>query len=184
MYRHEAEADWIWFESYLTYANSVLPEALLCAYLATGKLEYKEIAKSSFDFLLQKIFIEEEINVVSNINWLQKVDQYNFSKAGGEQPIDVAYTIIALEKFNKQFQHQDYDEKMTIAFNWFIGLNRLSQIVYNPSTGGCYDGLEEYAVNLNQGAESTLSYLLARLAMERVVIHINKMDSIRTLSTV
>ncbi len=184
MYRHEAEADWIWFESYLTYANSVLPEALLCAYLATGKLEYKEIAKSSFDFLLQKIFIEEEINVVSNINWLQKVDQYNFSKAGGEQPIDVAYTIIALEKFNKQFQHQDYDEKMTIAFNWFLGLNRLSQIVYNPSTGGCYDGLEEYAVNLNQGAESTLSYLLARLAMERVVIHINKMDSIRTLSTV
>ena len=41
------------------------------------------------------------------------------------------------------------------------------QIVYNPATGGCYDGLEEYIVNLNQGAESTVSYLMARLTVEQ-----------------
>jgi hypothetical protein len=55
---------------------------------------------------------------------------------------------------------------MNTAFNWFLGENRLHQIVYNPSTGGCYDGLEQFNVNLNQGAESTLSYLMARLTME------------------
>lgn len=56
---------------------------------------------------------------------------------------------------------------MEIAFNWFLGYNRLHQIVYNPCTGGCYDGLEETQVNLNQGAESTVSYLMARMTMEK-----------------
>ena len=56
---------------------------------------------------------------------------------------------------------------MEIAFNWFLGNNRLHQIIYNPCTGGCYDGLEETHVNLNQGAESTVSYLMARLTMQK-----------------
>ena len=58
---------------------------------------------------------------------------------------------------------------MHIAFDWFLGKNHLHQIVYNPKTGGCYDGLEQNHVNLNQGAESTISYLLSRLAMEKAV---------------
>jgi len=57
-------------------------------------------------------------------------------------------------------------DKIRTAFNWFLGNNHLQQIIYNPCTGGCYDGLEETHVNLNQGAESTISYLLARLEME------------------
>jgi hypothetical protein len=56
---------------------------------------------------------------------------------------------------------------METAFNWFLGNNRLHQIIYNPCTGGCYDGLEETHVNLNQGAESTVSYLMARLTVEK-----------------
>jgi hypothetical protein len=56
---------------------------------------------------------------------------------------------------------------METSFNWFLGNNRLHQIIYNPCTGGCYDGLEETHVNLNQGAESTISYLLARLTVEK-----------------
>ncbi len=55
---------------------------------------------------------------------------------------------------------------METAFSWFLGSNHLHQIMYNPCTGGCYDGLEEKNVNLNQGAESTVSYLMARLTME------------------
>jgi hypothetical protein len=58
---------------------------------------------------------------------------------------------------------------MKTAFNWFLGHNRLHQIIYNPCTGGCYDGLEESNVNLNQGAESTVSYLMARLTLEKYV---------------
>lgn len=59
---------------------------------------------------------------------------------------------------------------MAIAFNWFMGNNHLHQIMYNPCTGGCYDGLEETQVNLNQGAESTISYLMARITVEKYFI--------------
>ena len=92
---------------------------------------------------------------------------------GGQQPIDVAYTILALSKFQDVFKDEGYLNKMELGFNWFLGNNHLHQIIYNPRTGGCYDGLEKNNVNLNQGAESTISYLLARLAVEKSLQNIN-----------
>ncbi|MVZ67512.1 hypothetical protein GQF61_16795 [Sphingobacterium sp. DK4209] len=56
-----------------------------------------------------------------------------------------------------------------LAFEWFLGHNHLRQIIYNPVTGGCFYGLEEDTININQGAESTLSYLIARLIMENYI---------------
>ena len=167
MYKHESKQDWLWFESYLTYANSVLPEAMLCAYLSTRETIYKNIAINSFDFLLSKIFVNNTIKVISNKGWLLSKDDQNNPPIGGEQPIDVAYTIMALSKFYDAFGKKQYAKKMKIAFDWFLGKNHLNQIVYNPCTGGCYDGLEENYINLNQGAESTASYLMARLTIEK-----------------
>ena len=169
MFRHEADAEWNWFESYLTYGNSILPEAMLCAWLATGEPMYVQIAKSSFDFLLSKIFTENRIKVVSNKGWSYKGEYLATEVIGGEQPIDVAYTILALNKFYNVFENEAYRQKMDIAFNWFLGNNHLQQIIYNPCTGGCYDGLEDEYVNLNQGAESTVSYLMAKLTMEKTL---------------
>jgi glycosyltransferase involved in cell wall biosynthesis len=164
MYKHESDEKWQWFESYLTYANSILPEAMLYAWLLTGETIYKEVALSSFNFLMSKIFNENGIEVISNKNWLQRGQ---VPAHFGEQPIDVAYSIMTLSKFYDVFDDEDYIINMETAFNWFLGNNRLHQIVYNPCTGGCYDGLEETHVNLNQGAESTLSYLMARLTIEK-----------------
>lgn len=163
-FKHESSPDWEWYESYLTYANSTLPEALLYAWLLTGKTIYRVIAKVSFDFLLSQIFNENGIEVISNKKWRVKGEtpgQY------GEQPIDVGYSILTLALFYDTFGDETYSDKMKEAFNWFLGKNRLHQIIYNPCTGGCYDGLEETHVNLNQGAESTLSYMLARLTLEK-----------------
>ncbi|ADQ80799.1 glycosyl transferase group 1 [Paludibacter propionicigenes WB4] len=164
MYKYESNIIWEWFEGYMTYANSILPEAMLYAWLMTGENIYKDIARSSFNFLLSLIFNKNGIEVISNKGWLQKGQE-----AGqfGEQPIDVAYTIMTLSKFYDVFMDEEYHKKMDIAFNWFLGDNRLHQIIYNPCTGGCYDGLEETHVNLNQGAESTVSYLMARLTVEK-----------------
>lgn len=164
MYKHESSEKWKWFEGYLTYANSILPEAMLYAWMLTGGTVYKDIAKSSFEFLLSQTFNENGIEVISNKRWLQKGQEIGHS---GEQPIDVAYSIMTLSKFYDVFMDTDYSQKMVTAFNWFLGNNRLHQIIYNPCTGGCYDGLEETHVNLNQGAESTVSYLMARLTMEK-----------------
>ncbi|MGZ9675783.1 glycosyltransferase [Flavobacterium sp. GNP001] len=164
MYKHESKEDWSWFESYLTYGNSILPEALLCAYLATGELIYKDTAKTSFDFLVSKTITKNSIKVISNKGWLHSHKAEN-TAIGGEQPIDVAYTILALAKFYETFKSNGYLQKMETAFSWFLGNNHLHQIMYNPCTGGCYDGLEEDYINLNQGAESTVSYLMARLTI-------------------
>lgn len=167
MYKHESKPNWQWFESYMTYGNSILPEAILCAYLATGEMIYKEIAKTSFDFLLSKTITENSIKVISNKGWLHNNKAVNKAVIGGEQPIDVAYTILALAKFHDTFKNKTYLQKMEMAFSWFLGNNHLQQIIYNPCTGGCYDGLEEDYINLNQGAESTVSYLMARLTVEK-----------------
>ena len=169
MYKHEKNNQWYWFERYLTYANGLLPEAMLCAYSRTQILDYRFIALESFDFLLSIIFIDDQIKVISNKGWLVK-DAIHLHQIGGEQPIDVAYTILALEKFYSVFKKDVYRKNAFMAFNWFLGSNHLNQIVYNPKTGGCFDGLEEKQMNLNQGAESTLSYLLARLSIARMEV--------------
>jgi len=166
MYRHEKDSDWHWFESYLTYANSLLPEAMLCAYVSLDDDRYKWVAKESFDFLISKIFVNGHLKVVSNKGWHYK-NEVIADNIGGEQPIDIGYTIIALEKFYRLFGKDDYAKNAEIAFNWFLGDNHLQQNIYNRCTGGCYDGIEEFNVNINQGAESTLSYLLSRLSIEK-----------------
>jgi len=159
--------NWKWFENYLTYANSVLPEAMLYAYLVTGKNNYKSVAIDSFNFLLSKLFFKNQFKVISNNGWLHKGVASNMY---GEQPIDVSYTIQTLELFYKTTKDVTYKNLQKKAFNWFLGVNHLNQTMYNPITGGCYDGLEKTHVNLNQGAESTICYLIARLIMEKEVV--------------
>lgn len=167
MYLHESKPKWEWYESYLTYANSLLPEAMLYAWEATGNELYKKTAKDSFHFLISQTFDPTGIHVVSNKNWHNNTTSNVSNLVGGEQPIDVAYTILSLISFYKAFKSPFYKQKIKIAFDWFQGRNHLNEIVYNPCTGGCYDGLEDSYVNLNQGAESTVSYLMARLAIEK-----------------
>ena len=68
MYKHESVEKWEWFEGYLTYANSILPEAMLYAWLLTGDTIYRDIARTSFNFLLSQTFNENGIQVISNKN--------------------------------------------------------------------------------------------------------------------
>jgi glycosyltransferase involved in cell wall biosynthesis len=162
MLKHESTEKWTWFEGYLTYANSILPEAMLYAWLMMNEKKYLDAANTSLEFLLDHTFNNEWIEVISNRNWLTRGEK---NIHVGEQPIDVSYTIMTLSMFYNVFHETRYKDKMETAFSWFLGNNRLHQIVYNPCTGGCFDGLEENNVNLNQGAESTLSYLMARLTV-------------------
>ncbi len=166
LYTKESDEIWKWFEGYLTYGNSVLPEAMLMAYVMTLRPQYRKIAKESFDFLLSRIFNDDMIQVVSNQDWHLRGETMSPEFKGGEQPIDVAYTILALRFFHSIFPQAGYDTLMENAFDWFLGENPLHHTIYNPRTSGCHDGLELNNVNLNQGAESTISYLLARMAFE------------------
>lgn len=165
-YEEISSDNWQWFEKYLTYGNSTMPEAMLYAYLATKKPAFKIIAKTTFDFLLSQIFRNGQIKVISNKGWYH---MDTVPHEYGEQPIDVAYTIEALDTFYDVFHLPAYRTKMDVAFSWFTGNNHLQQSLYNHATGGCYDGLEDIHINLNQGAESTVCYLMARLTMEKLL---------------
>jgi glycosyltransferase involved in cell wall biosynthesis len=165
-YELTSDQDWKWYEDYLTYANSVLPEAMMYAYLILGNKKYKEIAEVTFDFLLSQYFMKGEIQVISNKGWFHKRNQRTFF---GEQPIEVAYTIFSLDLFFEVTQKSKYKEQLQIAFSWFLGNNHLDQIMYNPVNGACYDGLEKEHININQGAESSICYFIAQMVIDRWV---------------
>nr|WP_314867242.1 glycosyltransferase [uncultured Flavobacterium sp.] len=163
-YDIHSEENWCWYEDYMTYANNVLPEAMMYSYLVTGDLKYKKIALVTFDFLLSHYFMKGQLKVISNRGWFKKENERIFY---GEQPIEVATTIIALDLFYEITQNKKYKDQLQLAFVWFLGNNHLKQIMYNPENGASYDGLEDTHVNINQGAESTLCFFKARLIMEK-----------------
>jgi hypothetical protein len=109
------------------------------------------------------MFVDDHFKTISNKGWYQKGVEPN---QYGEQPIDVSYAVLTLDLFHKTFNDTRYEVLKEKAFSWFLGKNHLHQMIYNSITGGCHDGLEKSNVNLNQGAESTICYLMARLAME------------------
>lgn len=164
-YHNNQDGNWKWFENELTYANSILPEGLLYGYLITKRDRYLIAAKDSFDFLLKNIVFDGKISVIPNKSWFKKGNKRQIQ--GGEQPIEVAYLIMSLTVFEEVIPNYVYSHLKELAFSWFMGNNQLGQVVYDARTGGCHDGIESQNLNLNQGAESTICYLLARLNMER-----------------
>lgn len=154
--------NWKWFEKYLTYGNSKLSEALFYAYMVTGKKEYLDVATESLNFLIEKTFEGNIFVPIGQNGWYEKDGVRSYYD---QQPIEAAYMVETLVTAYKATKDDEYRRRAFAAFRWFTGDNTLKQVVYNEKTGGCHDGLGERTINLNQGAESTLAYLLARLSI-------------------
>lgn len=163
-YHINSDDNWCWYEDYMTYANNVLPEAMMYSFMVTKDSKYKKIAVTTFDFLLSHYFMKGELSVISNRGWFVKGSHRN---TYGEQPIEVATTIITLDLFYEKTGNVKYKDQLNVAFSWFLGNNHLNQIIYNPVNGASYDGLEEKNVNINQGAESTLCFFKAQMIMDK-----------------
>ncbi len=164
-YYENSSDEWRWFEKHLSYANAKLPEAMFLAYRATGKEEYLEIAENTLHFLSDIVFIEDELHPIGQNGWYNKNGKRAFFD---QQPIDAFSMVSAYLTAYDVTLDKHYHEKAVLAFNWFLGRNHLKQMLYDEVTGGCYDGLGKHALNLNQGAESTIAYLLSRLMLEEV----------------
>jgi glycosyltransferase involved in cell wall biosynthesis len=164
-FRNESTDDWKWFERYLTYSNGKLSGALFLAYEVTKDKRYLEIAKETLDFLTSLVLIDNKLVLIGHDGWYN----YNGRRAFyDQQPVDAMSMVNAYLTAYIVTKDKSYHNKAVLSFNWFLGNNAINQMVYNPSSGGCFDGLRKGSVNLNQGAESTLSYLLARLSLEEV----------------
>jgi len=163
VYKEESSKEWQWFESVLTYSNSTLPESLFFAHGLTGEKKYLEVAKKTLDFLTNLMLINGEFCPIGQNGWYNRHGERAFFD---QQPLDVSGIVLTYLTAFKITKEKDFYDKAVLAFNWFLGKNHLKQMMYDEATGGCYDGLGKHTVNLNQGAESTISYLTARLFLE------------------
>jgi glycosyltransferase involved in cell wall biosynthesis len=163
LFEKTAQPDWRWFEEELTYDNAKLAHALIVSGRATGQ---KAVFERGLEALrwLTKLQISEK-------GYFQSIGSNGFYRRGGiranfdQQPIEAQAMVAAcLEAFRATSDSWWY-EQAERAFDWFIGWNDLGLELYSPTTGGCRDGLHVDRVNRNQGAESTLAFLLSLAEM-------------------
>jgi uncharacterized protein YyaL (SSP411 family) len=161
-YRDRATPEWPWFEPTLTYDNALLPLALWRAQLVDADPASREVARESLEFLERICFQDGRLVLIGNDGWLSR----SGTRADAdEQPIDAAAFVLAFRAAYLVTGDHRYLGRMRESFAWFLGANRLGTSVYDPATAGCRDGLGAAAPNLNQGAESTVSFLLSLIAM-------------------
>lgn len=161
-YDVEKELDWHWYEPVLSYENAILPLALWEAYAITHDKKTLAVAKETTLFLDKQCTKNGFVSLIGN-SWYYKGQSKVASI--GQQPIDAMALVMMYYKAWKITKDPEFYNKMQTAFTWFIGNNDLGIPLYDAETKGCSDGLEYTCVNRNQGAESTISYLLAYLAL-------------------
>jgi glycosyltransferase involved in cell wall biosynthesis len=161
-YQEEATPEWRWFEPSLTYDNAILPLALFRAYGVTGDRSVLRVAREALEFLEEVCFEGDRLVLVGNAGWHSRGKT---KPHADEQAIDAAAFVLAFAGAYQAAADQHYLRRMRQAFSWFLGANRLNLPLYDFSTGGCRDGLGAGEANQNQGAESTLSFLMSLLAM-------------------
>ena len=162
-HRRVADAKWPWFEDRVTYCNARLSQALV---VSGSRMEIEEMTTIGLRSLawLASVQCSDDgcfAPVGSNGFFVRGAPKAEFD----QQPVEACAMVSACLEAYRATGEKRWTEHARRAFNWFLGLNALKQSLYDPSTGGCRDGLHADRVNENQGAESTLSFLLALLEM-------------------
>jgi hypothetical protein len=159
-----ATKDWNWHEDLVAYDNARLPQALM----ACGRaIQNDDMVSLGIDTLkwLRDVQIDPSggwFSPIGNQGWFQKS---GFKAQYDQQPLEAAAMIDACIEAYECTQREEWIELATTCFDWYLGKNDQQSKLYDHASGGCRDGLEKGGVNENQGAESTLSYLLSLLAL-------------------
>jgi hypothetical protein len=162
MYKSIRQSDWKWFEDVLAYGNARLPQAMLLVGSACSDEHMVAVGLEALDWLLATQRCEDNGHFVP-------IGSQGFYRQGGEkarfdqQPIEVAGAVSACLQAYRVTGDIRWRAEAWSAFNWFLGDNDLQLPLYDSVTGGCRDGLHPDRANENQGAESTLSFLMALL---------------------
>ncbi len=157
--------EWQWFEGILSYENWRLPESLFEAFLAGEKC--LEIAVKSLEFLIDIEFSGDMLIPVGSEGWYPR----NGVRAEFDQlPVEAGSAVEALATAAKAVGSSHYWDLASKAMEWYHGTNQKEVELYDARTGACYDGITPEGLNLNQGAESTLSYLLAVTRLQSIAL--------------
>jgi hypothetical protein len=157
---------WLWFEDSLTYDNGRLPQALIAAGARLEKDAIMQRGLEALDWYAVQCAVDSDaIRLVGN-RWRRADEPRPHAEEGDEQPIDAAALVEALIEAYLYTGRREYAGQAVRSFEWFLGRNSHELPVYDPAPGGCHDGLGPDGLNPNEGAESTLAYLQALLALE------------------
>lgn len=149
--------EWIWFDDKVSYANNRIPHALIFAGICLQDEQIIERGLKILDWLIDKQFINGIFSPVGNKGWLNPEGKAAFD----QQPLEANGMIDACLAAEEYVRDGTYADQALKAFYWFTGENDCGQPLYDFATGGCRDGLHAGGVNLNQGAESTISWLMS-----------------------
>ncbi|MCU1673537.1 MAG: glycosyl transferase, group 1 [Frankiales bacterium] len=157
---------WHWIDDALTYANAVVPEALLRAGAALERPDVSRSGLQLLDALLLATWTPAGFQFPGNEGWVTRDGAH---ASYGQQPIEAGLTARACVLAHEVSGDATYLDQARAAVGWLLGRNRLGLALYDPATGACADGLDRHGVSTNTGAESAVVALLGLLALPRLV---------------
>jgi glycosyltransferase involved in cell wall biosynthesis len=174
LYDENRRDQWRWFEPSLTYDNARLPQALIGAGHRLGDADLTRRGLEALDWYAEQCGLHTDVTRLVGNHWRRADGPDGLpspadpTDEGDEQPVDAAALVEALTEAFAATGDRTYGEQALRAFEWFLGRNHVGIPLYDVATGGCHDGLQPHGVNRNEGAESTLAFLQALLALEGV----------------
>lgn len=167
-YKQTATDEWPWFEDGLYYCNAALPHALLLAGDLLQDQEMTDVGIKSLRWLL------DVQSTRTGLGHFSPIGSNGFYERGGhrahfdQQPVEAQAMISACLEAHRLTNERTWFDEARVIFEWFLGRNDLNLSLYDPTTGGCRDGLHPDRLNENEGAESTLAFLQSLLEIKRV----------------
>lgn len=161
-YEENSSPDWKWFEPLLAYDNGVLPLALLHSAEILNDDKITETALETMNFLTEITLKDGYLSIIGNEKWYIKEGERSMF---AQQPVDALAMVLMYHQAFHLTNDKEYLTKLFACFMWFLGENDLRMNLFDFETKGCCDGFEGYGVNRNQGAESSLAYLISHLTV-------------------
>ncbi len=165
-YKHDKAQSWAWFEEELTYDNAIMPLALLHSTEITGDESVKTIAFEAIAFLEKATMSENVFCPVGNDGWYAKGMK---KSVYDQQAIETMAMVLLYNQAYNLTKKPEILQKLKSTYEWFLGNNTLRVPLYDFETKGCCDGLQAGKLNRNQGAESTLAYLISHMAVIKAI---------------
>lgn len=163
-YDHYNDDDWHWFEDSMTYCNATLPWAMLIAYKATKDNRFQQIGFESLRFLETVTIRNGYFKPIGCNGWLLKKGK---PAEYDEQPVEACEMTLALIEAYEISGTKSFIDSAKTCFSWYYGNNSKNLSLIDNETGGCYDGIEQNGLNLNEGAESVISFWMAYLMYKK-----------------
>jgi len=161
-YDQNHAVNWNWFESLLAYDNGILPLSLLHAAQVLEDKKVTQVAFSTLNFLTEHTLKDGYLSIIGNKQWYVKDETRSMF---AQQPIDAQAMVLMYHQAFILTGERSFLKNLFTSFMWFLGENDLRMSLFDFETKGCCDGFENYGVNRNQGAESSLAYLISHLTV-------------------